>query len=397
VLATSFGVPDAPWDLDVVPDDTRSSLSWNAVNYTGPGPLIYHVFRDGVEVHSGNITSYEDTGLMNGQTYVYNVVASNSIGWGANSSSVSGSPQGPPSAPIGLIAETGDGFVRLTWTASDYVGPGTLTYHLFRNGSLLWSGTSFTYNDTAVINESIYLYSVVSQNDLGWGTNSSTVSATPSSVPHTSPGIPVGLEVDAGDGEITLTWGEPSQSGNAEITGYKIYRSTNSGSSFALIGSSTGLTFTDTNLTIGQTYWYKVSAVNAHGEGDQCSAVSVTLPQTMVALTGKVVNTDGDGVPDITVALENGTSVQTDGQGNFMIMTSIGEHTLTISGEDIETRTIIANVTSSGLDMDDITTTGPEDDPSNDPNDNLSLILVVGILAAVLVAVLLIVRRRRSK
>jgi hypothetical protein len=137
--------------------------------------------------------------------------------------------------------------------------------------------------------------------------------------------------------------------------------------------------------------------VNAHYEGDQCAAVSATLVRSMVAVIGKVVNINGDGVVNITVALENGTSVQTDGQGNFVIMASIGEHTLTISGEGIETRTVIVNATSSGLEVDDITTTGPNDDSSNDPNDDLSLILVVGIFAAVLAAVLLIIHRRRSK
>ncbi len=217
-----------------------------------------------------------------------------------------------------------------------------------------------------MVNEISYTYSVAALNDVGWGTNSSTVSVTPSSVPVIPPGMPVGLEVEAKDGNVTLKWSAPGNSGSAEITGYKIYRSTNPASSFAFIGSSSGSTFTDTYLTIGQTYWYKVSAVTAQCEGDRCAAVSVTLLQPMVTVIGKVVNIDGDGVSNITVALENGTSVQTDGQGNFVIMASIGEHTLTISGEGIETRTIIANVTSSGLEMDDITTTGTQDDSSND-------------------------------
>jgi len=84
----------------------------------------------------------------------------------------------------------------------------------------------------------------------------------------------------------------------------------------------------------GQTYWYKVSAVNAAGEGTQSASASAQVP-IILPISGKIVDVNGNGLAGITVALENDISVKTDAQGNFTIMASPGSHTLTISGPGI--------------------------------------------------------------
>ena len=93
------------------------------------------------------------------------------------------------------------------------------------------------------------------------------------------PDVPTGLTATPGNAQVVLAWAAPASDGGSPITGYKLYRSTTSGGAYALIASPTALTYTDTGLTNGQTYWYKVSAVNANGEGANCSAVSVLVPQ----------------------------------------------------------------------------------------------------------------------
>jgi hypothetical protein len=462
VLATPFGIPDAPWGLSAVSGDQQASLSWNPVNYSGPGTLIYHLFRDGVEVWSGINISYDDTGLINGQAYEYQVAASNSVGWSLNSSTASVTPQGPPTEPLGLMAEAGNGYVNLSWSAPSYAGPGLLTYHLFRNGTEVWSGVELAYNDTGLVdfltynytvaaNNSIglgpignaaeatplptewtpsapmnfvatpgngnvtltwdapqysndsavsgymifygtsptsitdqipwdqlvcvvsgltkgqeYFFNVVARNDAGWGQNSSGATVTPygvpdapsvleadpgnalvnlnwsvpaytgpgtityrvyrddvmvwsgttntyvdsglingheyayqvsagnsigwssntsivtatPSVPPTPPGVPTGLHIEIVDGQAKLNWTAPIVPGTSPITGYKVYRSNTSDGTYVLVASPTGLNYTDTGLTNGHTYWYKVSAVSAVGEGAKCTAVSIVMPQS---------------------------------------------------------------------------------------------------------------------
>jgi hypothetical protein len=274
-MATPFGVPDPPWGLTATSGDGSVYLSWNTVNYSGPGTLSYHLYRNGVLIWSGQSTSHTDAGLTNGQEYEFKVSASNGVGWSDNSTSIEISPQGPPTSPTGLMARAGDSFIELDWQVPTYSGPGALSYHLFRGGALIWSGSSLTYNDTSVTNGVDYTYTVSAQNSLGWGVNSSSVSATPLQTP-VPPSAPANLQVTAGDGVVTLTWQAPEQIGTSAITGYKIYRGTSSGAETYLGSVGNVTTFTDTGLTNGQVYFYKVEAVSSAGDGDLSQEATVT-------------------------------------------------------------------------------------------------------------------------
>jgi len=52
-------------------------------------------------------------------------------------------------------------------------------------------------------------------------------------------------------------------------TGYRVYRSTSPTDGYSLVGSTSSLSFSDSNLTSGATYYYKVSAFNSIGESVQ--------------------------------------------------------------------------------------------------------------------------------
>ena len=275
VTATPYGVPDAPWALQAFPGDAEILLIWNDANYSGPGNLTYHLFRDGELVWNGGATAYNEVGLMNGRAYGFSVAASNAAGWGSNSSSIQASPQGLPSACRGLDAVEGDGYVLLNWTAPEYLGPGTTVYHLFRDGSMIWSGTAQYFNDSAVENDVEYSYRVAAQNDLGWGPNASSVLATPSVI-LIPPGVPAGLHIEIGDSQVTLNWNVPVQSGNSPITGYKLYRGSDN-TSLSSLAIVTGTTYVDAGVVDGETYFYKVSAINSAGEGQPTEAAMVTF------------------------------------------------------------------------------------------------------------------------
>ena len=93
------------------------------------------------------------------------------------------------------------------------------------------------------------------------------------------PSVPTGLIATPGNAQVVLAWTAPADNGGSAITNYNVYRSTTETGTYSLIASPTDTTYTDTGLTNGQTYWYKVGAVNVVGEGAQSPAVSVLVPQ----------------------------------------------------------------------------------------------------------------------
>ncbi|AUG76152.1 PKD repeat-containing protein [Kitasatospora sp. MMS16-BH015] len=109
----------------------------------------------------------------------------------------------------------------------------------------------------------------------------STVSVTASPIAATPPGAPTGLTGTAGTGQVALNWTAPANTGGENVTSYKVYRGTASGGETLLTsGGCSGLgavtSCTDTGLTAGQAYYYKVSAVNGVGEGAQSTEASAT-------------------------------------------------------------------------------------------------------------------------
>lgn len=110
------------------------------------------------------------------------------------------------------------------------------------------------------------------------------------------PGVPTNLSVIYDGAKAVLDWDAPVDGGGSAVTGYNLYRSTTSGGIFSVIASPSGPNYSDTNLTKGQTYWYKVSAVNADGEGPQSPAFSIDVPRpasdntlTLMVLIGIIV------------------------------------------------------------------------------------------------------------
>lgn len=77
-------------------------------------------------------------------------------------------------------------------------------------------------------------------------------------------------------GLIYLEWTIPADGGSA-ITGYRVYRGTSSGTeTFRLSKGPSAFSADDFNITIGTTYYYVVTALNANGESVWSNEVVVT-------------------------------------------------------------------------------------------------------------------------
>jgi fibronectin type 3 domain-containing protein len=80
--------------------------------------------------------------------------------------------------------------------------------------------------------------------------------------------------------EVNLSWSAPEESSVA-VTGYNVYRSASSSSSYEKMNSSTlsETSYVDSTVEAGETYDYVVESVDADGKSSAPSnAISVTVP-----------------------------------------------------------------------------------------------------------------------
>jgi large repetitive protein len=189
-----------------------------------------------------------------------------------------------PGAPTGLTAAPGNGTATLSWSAPGSDGGASIDTYVIEGGpSPSGSGIQeSTGSDTATIsgltNGTAYSLSVHAQNDVGDGP-SATVTVTPQGSGSASgavPGAPTGLTTSYGDGFIALSWSAPASTGGSAITGYHVYLGFSSSFVGAREFTTSGPSFRLTDALNGSTYFIKVTALNAAGEGPATPVASVT-------------------------------------------------------------------------------------------------------------------------
>jgi len=285
-----ISIPSAPQNLVATPGDSQVVLDWQAPSSDGGSAITnYRIYRgttSGGEtflIEVGNVLTYTDTGVTNNQTYYYKIKAKNSVGESATYSNEDDATPVPtipgatePSAPQNLVATAGDGQVVLDWQAPSSDGGSAITnYRIYRGTTsggetfLIEVGNVLTYTDTGVINIQTYYYKIKAKNSVGESTiysNEDDATPVPTIPGATEPSAPQNLVATAGDGQVVLDWQAPSSDGGSAITNYRIYRGTTSGGETFLIEVGNVLTYTNTGLTNGQIYFYKVKAKNSVGE-----------------------------------------------------------------------------------------------------------------------------------
>ncbi|HVM47623.1 MAG TPA: chitobiase/beta-hexosaminidase C-terminal domain-containing protein [Candidatus Acidoferrum sp.] len=105
--------------------------------------------------------------------------------------------------------------------------------------------------------------------------------------PPWPPPAPDNLTEDADCGQVVLSWSASPGAGS-----YNVKRSDSSTGPFTNTLATTSTTsYTDTNVVIGDTYYYAVSAVNSGGEGPNSDSVSATpIKPAAPTIIGAVTN-----------------------------------------------------------------------------------------------------------
>jgi len=308
-MAPVAAAPSAPVGLTAFASAGQIQLNWSAPSSIGTGITEYRVFKSAtaggegttpIITVSGSTLTFSDSNVMAGTPYYYQVKAVNAagVGPGSNEASATGfSVEGVPTAPTGLAAVAGNGYILLNWTAPTVVGSGITGYKVYRGTSASGegstpianpSGTTLTYNDSSVTAGVPYYYLVKASN--ANGTSDPSNEATATVVNPLVPSVPKNVVATPGAGQIVVTWDAPDSIGASPITGYQIFRSVN-GSQLTSIGN-TGAdtrTFTDTNVDTSHIYGYAIVATNANGSSS--ASTPVTAIPNAAAGTSSTDNT----------------------------------------------------------------------------------------------------------
>src|SRR6266511_1603680 len=313
--------PSAPTLNSATAGNASVTLNWSAPSTDGGSPLTgYRVYRansSGSETLLATLaptTSYTDSNLSNGSTYYYKVSALNSLGESASSSERSATPATVPGAPSLDSATAGNASVTLSWTAPSSNGGNPLSgYRLYRatssgNETLLTTlGLATGYTDTAVTNGTTYYYKLTALNSLGESPTSSERSATPTAG-ATVPDAPTLNAATAGNASVALSWSAPTSNGGSALTGYRLYRSTSSGTETLLTTLGLAPAYTDTTVSNGTTYYYKLTALNNLGESPTSSERSATPASGATVPAAPTLNAATAGNATITLSWTAPTS-----------------------------------------------------------------------------------------
>jgi fibronectin type 3 domain-containing protein len=298
LAGTGPSAPGAPTLSSATGGNASVVLAWSAPASDGGASITgYRIYRgttsgaQSLLATTGNLTGYTDTSLTNGTTYFYKVAAVNAAGEGALSSERSAIPATVPNPPTLAPSGAGSGQVSLSWTPPPSNGGSAVTgYKVYRSTAsgaetlLVTLGNVTGYNDSAVTNGTTYYYKVTAVNALGESLLSGEQAATPTAS-ATAPGAPTLASATAGNSSVAIVWNAPASNGGSAITGYRIYRGTASGAEILLTTLGNVTLFNDSGLANGTTYFYKVAAVNALGEGAASAERSATPATTPGAPT----------------------------------------------------------------------------------------------------------------
>ncbi len=284
---------DMPGVLNVTgTSGNPATFTWGAASGSPDGYNIYKIGSSISRVNPSTISGTSYTGsevFTSGTKYMVTAVKKkNSLGGGSywneslgsiyTTSGAGGGDTLAPSAPTNLaVTGTTATTASLSWTAStgNPVGE-SITYKILRstatNGTYTQVGTATgtTYSDTGLTTGATYYYRVTASdiaNNVSAPAPSATTGVSAVTVDNVAPTAPAGLvSTSQTTSSIVLSWNASTGTPAGETINYKVFRSSSVNGTYSQVGSSTtNTTFTDSGLTAGVMYYYKVSATDAAG------------------------------------------------------------------------------------------------------------------------------------
>jgi hypothetical protein len=322
VTVTPLTTSSAPLSLVATPGNTQVALAWAAPLDNGGSAITGYTIQ--VSSNSGatwstmaNVvgTTYTATGLTNGTSYAFRVLAVNGGGAGSASAPDVAVPFAAASGVRNLVATAADGQLTASWQAPSSNGGSAISSYRVAystDGGTTFSADVVVTGTTAVItgltNGTAVVVRVIPVNA---GGNGAAVTSAPAT-PRTVAGASTSVVATAGNGQVSLTWIAPTDNGGSAITGYHVERAVGSAGPWTRIATVATTTYVTTGLTNGTTYAFRILTTNRAGAGAATEPVLVT-PATTPGAPTTVATVAGDGFVTLTWAApsSNGGAIVT--------------------------------------------------------------------------------------
>jgi len=254
--------------------DTKVSLWWYAVS----GAKGYDVYQGNTKLTVSPIssTSYDVSGLTGNTPYSFTIKAVNSVGESLASPALNVTTNvSQLTQPVLKASSVSYNSLKITWTAIS----GASGYELYRSYTstgtytLLTSTTSTSFTNTGLVFNKVYYFKIRAYSTV----NATKVYSAYSAIIYAKSKLSTPVITVARVSSTSLKVSYPAIAGS---TGYEIWRSKGTSTTYTLLKTLTTTSFTNTALVQGAKYNYKIRAYRLVGTTKVYSAYSTTKSGT---------------------------------------------------------------------------------------------------------------------
>ena len=308
-------VPDFPTNIVAVAAPASAVITWGPPESDGGSPITgYTVVStpgNKIQTVGPTVNSCTMTGLTNGISYTFQVVAENANGKSGVSSAAT--PYPPPTIKNFKAAITGPMQITLTWTGVPGAVASPITrYRIegFDNGSFLYS----TYVNADVVSHVLgidngifegfnYVFKIRAETAYNEGLWVQLAPITAINVPSRGVDNSGEITMTAVPGAVNLSWTRPGSNGGSAITGYIVRYVNNTTAAQvtlpAIINASGTVSLTVPRLVNGNSYTFFIRSRNIVGASAE---EDTTQEITPYALPGAPVLTLTPGDSQATLS-----------------------------------------------------------------------------------------------
>ncbi len=335
VTETPKTVPSAPTIGTATKGNALAIVSFTASTSDGGSDITGYTVTSnpGSISASGSSSPITVTGLTNGVSYTFTVVANNVAGSSsASAASNAVIPSLVPDPPTSLsVSRGGSGQILVSFTPGSDQGSTITSYTAVSTpDGITGTGASSPITVSGLTNGRTYTFTVYATNANG---NSLASSASGSISPATVPGSPYNITATRGDASAVISFSYPTTTGGQSVTGYTVTSDPG-----GVTGTGTTSPITVSGLTNGTSYTFTVTATNSIGTGaaggpsnavtpssdpdvpNKPYNVQATAENAQVTLTWSAPSDGGSTIFDYVIeyklSTDNSWSVFTDGVTN---------------------------------------------------------------------------------